>query len=176
LPDTGVFYRTLARFGPTTPKRARRLADASVVPTDARWPDLFRCQNQSNLNVAFWSSRDGRSCDLYTRLKCLMSLVRTKPFRKEACQGVAKLLPPVYDELRTLTAAGMAAEASGRTLDAAALVHEAYLKLVGAWQFDSRGHFFPAAAGAMRRILVDHARARMAAAGRAWRAADLSCG
>jgi hypothetical protein len=68
----------------------------------------------------------------------------------------------------------MAAEASGCTLDAAALVHEAYLKLVGDRQFDGRAHFY--AAGAMRRILVDHARARMAEAGRAWLAVDLSCG
>jgi hypothetical protein len=50
-----------------------------------------------------------------------------------------------------------------------------YLKLVGDRQFDGRVHFF-AAAGSMRRILVDHARARMAEAGRAWLAADLSCG
>src|SRR5262245_24800865 len=96
--------------------------------------------------------------------------------REGSCQGAAKLLPLVYDELRKLDAAGMAAEASGRTLDAAALVHEAYLKLVGDQKFDGRGHFFAAAAGAMRRILVDHARARMAEAGRSWQAADLSCG
>ena len=57
----------------------------------------------------------------------------------------------------------MAAEAPGHTLDATALVHEAYLRLVGDQQFDGRGHFFAAAAEAMRRILVDHARTRMAA-------------
>jgi RNA polymerase sigma factor (TIGR02999 family) len=54
----------------------------------------------------------------------------------------------------------MTAEASGHTLDATALVHEAYLRLVGDQQFDSRGHFFAAAAEAMRRILVNHARDR----------------
>ena len=57
----------------------------------------------------------------------------------------------------------MAAEAPGHTLDATALVHEAYLRLVGDQLFDGRGHFFAAAAEAMRRILVDHARTRMAA-------------
>ena len=77
-------------------------------------------------------------------------------------QAAAQLLPLVYDELRKLAAARMAAEAPGHTLDATALVHEAYLKLVGDQQFDGRGHFFAAAAEAMRRILVDHARAKRA--------------
>ena len=75
-------------------------------------------------------------------------------------QAAAELLPLVYDELRKLAAARMAAEAPGHTLDATALVHEAYLRLVGDQQFDGRGHFFAAAAEAMRRILVDHARDR----------------
>ncbi len=78
-------------------------------------------------------------------------------------QAAAELLPLVYDELRKLAAARMAAEAPGHTLDATALVHEAYLRLIGDQQFDGRGHFFAAAAEAMRRILVDHARNRMAA-------------
>src|SRR5215470_8104660 len=75
-------------------------------------------------------------------------------------QAAADLLPLVYDELRTLAAARMAAEATGHTLDATALVHEAYLRLVGDQHFDGRGHFFAAAAEAMRRILVNHARDR----------------
>src|SRR5215475_12255535 len=75
-------------------------------------------------------------------------------------QAAADLLPLVYDELRKLAAARMAAEASGHTLDATALVHEAYLRLVGDQRFDGRGHFFAAAAEAMRRILVNHARDR----------------
>src|ERR1700691_4714902 len=75
-------------------------------------------------------------------------------------RAVAQLLPLVYDELRNLAAAKMAAEAPGHTLDATALVHEAYLRLVGDQQFDGRGHFFAAAAEAMRRILVNHARDR----------------
>src|SRR5882757_2513650 len=78
-------------------------------------------------------------------------------------RAAAELLPLVYDELRKLAAARMAAEAPGHTLDATALVHEAYLRLVGDQRFDGRGHFFAAAAEAMRRILVDHARARTAA-------------
>jgi RNA polymerase sigma factor (TIGR02999 family) len=77
-------------------------------------------------------------------------------------QAAAQLLPLVYDELRKLAAARMAAEAPGHTLDATALVHEAYLRLVGDQRFDGRGHFFAAAAEAMRRILVDHARAKRA--------------
>jgi RNA polymerase sigma factor (TIGR02999 family) len=78
-------------------------------------------------------------------------------------QAAADLLPLVYDELRKLAAGRIAAEAPGHTLDATALVHEAYLRLVGDQQFDGRGHFFAAAAEAMRRILVDHARTRTAA-------------
>jgi len=80
-------------------------------------------------------------------------------------QAAADLLPLVYDELRKLAAARMAAEAPGHTLDATALVHEAYLRLVGpadGHQWDSRGHFFAAAAEAMRRILVENARRKAA--------------
>ena len=74
-----------------------------------------------------------------------------------------ELLPLVYDELRKLAAARLANEPPGQTLQATALVHEAYLRLVGddpGRAFDSRGHFFAAAAEAMRRILVDRARDR----------------
>jgi RNA polymerase sigma factor (TIGR02999 family) len=75
-------------------------------------------------------------------------------------QAAADLLPLVYNELRKLAATRMAAESPGHTFDATALVHEAYLRLVGDQDFDGRGHFFAAAAEAMRRILVDHARNR----------------
>lgn len=77
-------------------------------------------------------------------------------------QAAAELLPVVYAELRTLAAAKLAREAAGHSLDATALVHEAFLKLVGDQKFDGRGHFFGAAAEAMRRLLVDQARARTA--------------
>jgi RNA polymerase sigma factor (TIGR02999 family) len=74
-----------------------------------------------------------------------------------ACQ----LLPLVYDELRKLASSRLADEKPGQTLQATALVHEAYIRLVGdgnRQQWDSRGHFFAAAAEAMRRILVENAR------------------
>jgi len=74
-----------------------------------------------------------------------------------------QLLPLVYDELRALAAQRMARESPGQTLQATALVHEAYLRLVNAGQaqqWNSRGHFFAAAAEAMRRILVERARSK----------------
>jgi RNA polymerase sigma factor (TIGR02999 family) len=76
-----------------------------------------------------------------------------------------QLLPLVYDELRKLAAQKLAGEKPGQTLDATALVHEAYLRLVDvdqAQHWNSRGHFFAAAAEAMRRILVDLARRKQA--------------
>jgi RNA polymerase sigma factor (TIGR02999 family) len=73
----------------------------------------------------------------------------------------ADLFTLVYDELRRMAAAQMAAERPGHTLDATALVHEAYLRLAGEQPFNSRGHFFAAAAEAMRRILIDAARRRL---------------
>lgn len=76
-------------------------------------------------------------------------------------QAAEQLLPLVYEELRKLAAAKMAHENPGQTLQATALVHEAYLRLVSPEQtqkFDNRGHFFAAAAESMRRILVENAR------------------
>jgi RNA polymerase sigma factor (TIGR02999 family) len=80
-------------------------------------------------------------------------------------QAAEQLLPLVYDELRKLAAQKLAQEKPGQTLQPTALVHEAYLRLVGAGDpgWSSRGHFFAAAAEAMRRILVDQARRRQAA-------------
>jgi RNA polymerase sigma factor (TIGR02999 family) len=75
-------------------------------------------------------------------------------------QAAAQLLPLVYGELRRLAAQRLANEQSGQTLQATALVHEAYLRLIGDQQFKSRGHFFAAAAEAMRRILIESARRR----------------
>jgi RNA polymerase sigma factor (TIGR02999 family) len=79
-------------------------------------------------------------------------------------RAAADLLPIVYDELRRLAAAKMANECDGHTLDGTALVHEAFLRLggPGAPGFASKSAFLRAAAEAMRRILVDHARARLA--------------
>ena len=76
-------------------------------------------------------------------------------------KAAADLLPLVYNELRQLAAARMAAESPEQTLHPTALVHEAYLRLIGSAdepRWDNRGHFFAAAAEAMRRILVDAAR------------------
>jgi RNA polymerase sigma factor (TIGR02999 family) len=85
-------------------------------------------------------------------------------------RAASQLLPLVYDELRKLAAAQLANEKPGQTLNATALVHEAYLRLVGhlapgespGANYQNRGHFFAAAAKAMQRILVDRARARLA--------------
>lgn len=76
-------------------------------------------------------------------------------------QAAAELLPAVYGELRKLAAVRLADERAGHTLQPTALVHEAYLRLVGGnpdHPWAGRGHFFAAAAEAMRRILIDHAR------------------
>jgi RNA polymerase sigma factor (TIGR02999 family) len=76
-------------------------------------------------------------------------------------QAAGQLLPLVYDELRRLAAQRLAQESPGQTLQATALVHEAYIRLIGGdpgRPWDGRGHFFAAAAEAMRRILVENAR------------------
>jgi RNA polymerase sigma factor (TIGR02999 family) len=95
-------------------------------------------------------------------------------------QVAEQLLPLVYDELRKLAAHRLAQEAPGQTLQATALVHEAYLRLVADEQrgsppgWESRGHFFAAAAEAMRRILVDRAREKNCLKrGGGWRRVDL---
>jgi RNA polymerase sigma factor (TIGR02999 family) len=88
-----------------------------------------------------------------------------------------QLLPLVYDELRKLAAQKLAQEKPGQTLQATALVHEAYLRLVDDHQasdWNSRGHFFAAASEAMRRILVENARRKKAAkAGGRWQRHEL---
>lgn len=79
-------------------------------------------------------------------------------------QATAQLLPVVYEELRRIARAHMAQERAEHTLQATALVHEAYLRLLGDAdpRWDGRGHFFAAAAEAMRRILIEHARGKNA--------------
>lgn len=76
--------------------------------------------------------------------------------------AASRLLPLVYDELRRLAAAKMTSERPDHTLDATALVHEAYMRLAGSRDFASRSAFFRAAGVAMRRVLVDHARKKNA--------------
>jgi len=87
---------------------------------------------------------------------CLLSAIE-----QGDSHAAEQLLPLVYEELRRLAAQKLAREKPGQTLDATALVHEAYVRLVDteqAQRWDSRGHFFAAAAEAMRRILIDRAR------------------
>lgn len=85
--------------------------------------------------------------------------------RKSASERIGALLPLVYAQLRAAAQEAMKSERAGHTLSATALVHEAYMRLVGPREvpWASRGHFYAAAAEAMRRVLVDHARARLAA-------------
>jgi RNA polymerase sigma factor (TIGR02999 family) len=91
-----------------------------------------------------------------TEVTCILSAIESGDSK-----AAEQLLPLVYDELRRLAAQRLAHETPGQTLDATALVHEAYLRLVDvdqAQRWNSRGHFFAAAAEAMRRILIDQAR------------------
>lgn len=85
--------------------------------------------------------------------------------RNSASERIGALLPLVYAQLRAAAQEAMKSERAGHTLSATALVHEAYMRLVGPREvpWASRGHFYAAAAEAMRRVLVDHARARLAA-------------
>jgi RNA polymerase sigma factor (TIGR02999 family) len=95
-----------------------------------------------------------------TMTRVLGAVVRGEP------RAAEELLPLVYDELRRLAAAHLAREAPGQTLNATALVHEAYLRLVGVdpkKDWDGRRHFFAAAAEAMRRILIEAARRKRTA-------------
>lgn len=88
-----------------------------------------------------------------------------RAIRRGEPEAAAELLPLVYEELRKLAAARLAHEPQGQTLQATALVHEAYVRLVDVEEqqnWDGRGHFFAAAAEAMRRILVDNARRKKA--------------
>src|SRR6266702_3845080 len=102
------------------------------------------------------SARAGGMLSGMSEVTCILSaLSQGDPYAAE------QLLPLVCEELRQLAAQKMAQEAPGQTLQATALVHEAYLRLVDverAQHWDSRGHFFAAAAEAMRRLLINNAR------------------
>src|SRR6187200_1045754 len=104
-----------------------------------------------------WRSvgRSGHNLSLMTDVTRLLDAAAARDPR-----AAAHLLPLVYEELRKLAADRLAAEAPGHTLQPTALVHEAYLRLIGGAQpqdWNGRGHFFGAAAEAMRRILVESA-------------------
>ena len=99
------------------------------------------------------------SCLVYTGLVTDVTRILDRAEQGDP-QAAEELLPLVYDELRRVAAQKMAGEAPGQTLQPTALVHEAWLRLVGSQdqQWKGRGHFFAAAAEAMRRILIDNAR------------------
>ena len=104
------------------------------------------------------SLRSGRYSGLMTDVTRILSQIEQGDHN-----AAEQLLSVVYDELRRLAAAKLANETPGQTLQATALVHEAYIRLIGSDQpthWNSRGHFFGAAAQAMRRILVENARRR----------------
>src|ERR1043166_1046851 len=109
-----------------------------------------------------WKTWAARQCPEYTMsesTRLLNAIDAGNP------QAAAQLLPVVYDELRQLAAKKLAQEKPGQTLDATALVHEAYLRLIGSGhppRYADRIHFYAAAAEAMRRILIDNARKKKA--------------
>ena len=120
----------------------------------------------------------GEKCPLLSRQPTMSDVTRILSAIEQGDPSAAEqLLPLVYDELRKLAAQKLAQEKPGQTLDATALVHEAYLRLVDVEQaqhFSGRGHFFAAAAEAMRRILVEQARRKKAAkAGGGWQRLEL---
>src|SRR5262245_38995659 len=118
-------------------------AAASIGATIARAPEAF-----------------GFRCPMSEVTRILDAIDQGDP------DAASQLLPLVYDELRKLAARKLAQEKPGQTLDATALVHEAYLRLVGEnaeRRWAGRGHFLAACAEAMRRILVEHARRKRAA-------------
>src|SRR5438045_4180350 len=106
----------------------------------------------------------GRGARSGGRTPTMSDITQTISFIKRGDpQAAERLLPLVYDELRKLAARKLAQEQPGQTIQATALVHEVYLRLVGGdpdRRWDGRGHFFGAAAEAMRRILVENARCK----------------
>jgi RNA polymerase sigma factor (TIGR02999 family) len=103
--------------------------------------------------------RDVPRADIFDRMSEVSRILEA--IEQGNPHAAGQLLPLVYDELRRLAARKLSHEAPGQTLTATALVHEAYLRLVGKGEeqhWDSRGHFFSAAAEAMRRVLVENAR------------------
>ncbi len=129
----------------------------------------FSYSHADRENASFSSNETNEAIDIAMGLgyhSCMNEVTRVLSAIKAGNpQAAAQLLPLVYDELRRLAAGHMANEAPGHTLNPTALVHEAYLRLVGPKgdrAFANRSHFFAAAAEAMRRILVDCARRKQA--------------
>jgi RNA polymerase sigma factor (TIGR02999 family) len=134
---------------------------AEFVKTKATWK-LFQVRRKRGGSIPGFAEETRRDLPLAFACRKEMSMNEVTRILDAIGQGdggaAAQLLPLVYDELRRLAAAQMAREKPGQTLNATALVHEAYLRLAGDQQFDNRRHFFAAAAEAMRRILVENAR------------------
>src|SRR5262249_45610768 len=117
---------------------------------------------KDKVTVVLARYRIPRGCPPTGVLELMNEVTRIlSPLEQGESHAAGQLLPHVYDELRRLAAGKMAHERPSQTLQATALVHEAYVRLVDANQvqhWNSRGHFFAAAAEAMRRILVENAR------------------
>jgi RNA polymerase sigma factor (TIGR02999 family) len=124
-----------------------------MLPSDPAFPGEIQSAS-GYIETELFGPPNGRLSPMSEVSRILSALDAGDP------HAAQQLLPLVYDELRRLAATRMAAESPGHTLEATALVHEAYLHLVGDQRFDGREHFFAAAAEAMRRILVNHARDR----------------
>src|SRR5262245_35190843 len=137
----GILSARLRGWGKKLPRQQVRRAQSMKIPQPAQGVPL----GPGSLSVPAMSE--------VTRI--LSAIEQGEP------HAAAQLLPPVYEELRKLARQRLAQEKPGQTLQATALVHEAYLRLVdtaSVTQWKSRGHFFAAAAEAMRRILVENAR------------------
>jgi RNA polymerase sigma factor (TIGR02999 family) len=150
---SGVSGRSAAYSAALRARLGRHFAVKMIAPPSRRTPGV-----QSS-----WKTDDDVLESAPPGKNCLMNDVTQLLNAIEAgdAQAAAQLLPLVYEALRRLAAEQMAREKPGQTLQATALVHEAYVRLVGAdadRQWDGRGHFFAAAAEAMRRILVENAR------------------
>jgi RNA polymerase sigma factor (TIGR02999 family) len=128
------------------------------APPGCRPRASVRPRHKDGIAIAgFWSRLGFRGrmlCDVANVTQILNAIGRDDP------KAAAELLPLIYDELRKLAAVRIMDERPGQTLQATALVHEAYLRLVGEpdAHWNSRGHFIAAAAEAMRRILIENAR------------------
>jgi RNA polymerase sigma factor (TIGR02999 family) len=127
-------------------------------------PYLQRFSASKHSITALWRDWNDKQCDSVTDDPTVareVALVDNAGANFDLAQTAEELLPFVYEELRKLAAAKLAQEKPGHTLQGTALVHEAFLRLAGsppAQRWQNRGHFFAAAAEAMRRILVDNAR------------------
>ena len=145
---------------------ATRMVNSSVVFVEENRPGRSTGRTRKRV-LPFPNRPEGGNRSFLHRIRAFEStpMNEVTQILSDLARGDARaagqLLPLVYDELRRLAAARLAAEPAGNTLQPTALVHEAYLRLVGTAdgdRWDHRGHFFAAAAEAMRRILVENAR------------------